>query len=128
MSAFVVPKNHAEGACTPASTASALPDWFEEDSQQFPAITVFLGWCYEMPLMAGGLMMKFSRVHHDFVIPMAFAFAGSNSAFQLITIYDGKSTLADTESTPHVRSVCHRCGKIAQGEASESKGAASANH
>jgi hypothetical protein len=39
-----------------------------------------------MPLIPVGLMMEFNRVHHDFVIPMTFAFAGSNSAFELITI------------------------------------------
>jgi hypothetical protein len=77
-------KNRDEGACTPASIASALPDRFEEDTYDFRRLRFSRGCA--MPLIPVGLMMEFNRVHHDFVIPMTFAFAGSNSAFELITI------------------------------------------
>ena len=45
--------------------------------------TAFLAPSMSMPLAAIVLMMGFTRVDHDFLIPMAFAVAGSISAFHL---------------------------------------------
>jgi H+/Cl- antiporter ClcA len=45
--------------------------------------TAFLASSMRVPLTAIALMMEFTRVDHDFLIPMAFAVAGSISAFHL---------------------------------------------
>ena len=45
--------------------------------------TAFLASSMRMPLTAIVLMMEFTRVDHDFLIPMAFAVVGSISAFHL---------------------------------------------
>jgi len=45
--------------------------------------TAFLAASMRMPLTAIALLMEFTRVDHDFLIPMAFAVVGSMSAFRL---------------------------------------------
>jgi len=47
----------------------------------------------KMPLTAIALMMEFTRVDHDFLIPMGLAVAGSVSASRLAAIYVGDSKL-----------------------------------
>jgi len=45
--------------------------------------TAFLASSMRMPLTSIALMMEFTRVDHDFLIPVAFAVVGSISAFHL---------------------------------------------
>jgi H+/Cl- antiporter ClcA len=52
-----------------------------------------------MPLTAIALMMEFTRVDHDFLIPMAFAVAGSVSASYL------SGVRAQSARTPSDRTV-----------------------
>jgi H+/Cl- antiporter ClcA len=60
--------------------------------------TAFLASSMRMPLTAIALMMEFTRVDHDFLIPMAFAVAGAISAFHLIPKRAADSTPAGRDA------------------------------
>jgi H+/Cl- antiporter ClcA len=64
--------------------------------------TAFLASSMRMPLTAIALMMEFTRVDHDFLIPMAFAVAGSISTFHLISMRVGELTPVTRDRTPDV--------------------------
>jgi H+/Cl- antiporter ClcA len=64
--------------------------------------TAFLASSMRMPLTAIVLMMEFTRVDHDFLIPMSFAVIGSVSASRLIAMYVGDSMPAIRDAKPAV--------------------------